>query len=507
VTDPRAPAAGSDGSEDLVLPHEVRLEPESPPASRRRVGLRLRLTAAAAGLVLAVVASVAALLYLSEGRHLKRAREESQQETAAGFATLCGQWLFEHNDIVVLNYMRSLLADPDVRSAYLVDSSGIIRLHSDALAGYRSIIGTAVDDPAVRRGMRASACRSATEGGLVLVTCPVKKELARAGTAVVSYDAGALRRQLRGALADTFRRFLLVASAALLLGVLGAALLARSFIVPIQALAAGTRRLSSGELKTRIAVLRRDELGDLAGDFNRMAARLAELDELKDSFLQTITHDLRSPLASVIGYVQIIQSGASGPVTPLQTRQLDVVLRSCRMLAEFINDILDLAKFEAGRMEMVKAPARIQDVAAAVVETLHSTAETLRVNLVSRVPPDLPAAPADAKQLERALMNLAANALKFTPEGGLVVIRAQLQPNAVLVWVQDNGVGIPRERLSSVFSKFSQVSETRQAARIQTGTGLGLTIAKQIVEAHGGRIGVQSALGKGTVFYFSLPAR
>lgn len=473
------------------------------------MSLKAELSLGASLLVLATLAAVGILFYVAERRHLIRNQTQSLTETVSRFAKVAEESLIESNDLTILNYMRSLLESPALRLAAVLDERGKPLYHSGMLRGDLEARPPPLEEPLLGRALenQASLIQEGTlEGEPVWFVSQTLVVLGkRAGICLLAYDRRALAESVNKTLASTYKRFIAVALFAIGLGVFGSALLARVWLKPVYALARGTEYLSQGDLSYRIQVSSRNELGKLAQDFNGMAGKLAELDALKENFLQTITHDLRSPLAAISGFAQLILSETSGPVNEGQRHHLGLILKGTRKLAEFIGDILDLAKLQAARMELDKAPTRIHEVAKAVVELLKVTADELEVSLLNLVPENLPQVSADPKQLERVMLNLVANGLKFTPAKGLVSIEAKTDSDATVVWVKDTGAGIPKDKIGTIFSKFVQVAETKQAARKFIGTGLGLTIAKEIVEAHGGKIWAESEFGKGAVFYFTLP--
>ncbi len=218
-----------------------------------------------------------------------------------------------------------------------------------------------------------------------------------------------------------------------------------------------------------------------------------------------ITHDLRAPLSSVVGYADLLLKGYNGPMSDAQTKSVETIIRCGRSLADLVDNILDVTKLEAKRMtvqqETVELPAAVE----AVLNLLQVRAQEYGINLDTYLLPELTSVYADPQALSRVLTNLVSNALKFTPASGHVTVKARRgAPNEVIVSVTDTGVGIPKERLGSIFAKFSQVPETKNKVRPVHGTGLGLLISKQLVEAMGGRIWVDSDYGKGTTFSFTL---
>jgi signal transduction histidine kinase len=297
-----------------------------------------------------------------------------------------------------------------------------------------------------------------------------------------------------------------VATVAALLGGVALALLFAFFMArPIRILSDGVREIAKGSLHHRLKVTSRDEFGELAEEFNLMAARLQELDQLKTDFTSNVTHELRSPLTSLRGYVDFLLRGDAGPLNEEQTEQLIVVKNNAARLAKFIDDLLDVAKIEAAKIELHPEPVALPRLAREMQVLFKPQAQEQGVALVNEVPESLPAVWADADKTGEILINLLSNAFKFTPQGGRVTLAARDDGDFVRVSVRDTGVGIPASELEKVFSKFEQVKPTQGLARKTKGTGLGLTIVKGFVEAHHGKVWLESEVGRGTTVNVTLP--
>ncbi len=234
---------------------------------------------------------------------------------------------------------------------------------------------------------------------------------------------------------------------------------------------------------------------------------MRELDRLKSEFLAMMSHELRTPLNSIIGFSRVILKGIDGPLTELQEQDLNAIYNSGQHLLRLINDVLDLAKIEAGKMELAYDEVNIAETIQGVLPTISGVLKDKPVQLITNVADDIPIVRADPIRLRQVLINLLSNAAKFTEEGSITV-EAHVQPSPsggreVYISVTDTGPGIAPEDQAKLFKSFSQVdtSPTRKTG----GSGLGLAISRQLVELHGGRIGVESEVGKGSKFYFTLP--
>ncbi len=232
------------------------------------------------------------------------------------------------------------------------------------------------------------------------------------------------------------------------------------------------------------------------------AERLKEVDRLKSQFLANMSHELRTPLNSIIGFSRVILKGIDGPITEQQRQDLEAIFNSGQHLLGLINDILDISKIEAGKMELAFEPTDLQEIIRGVMSTAIALVKDKPIELQQSVPADLPTITADSRRVRQVLLNLVSNAAKFTDQG-FIRVEAKVEGDHVVISVSDSGIGIPPEKLPRIFEAFTQVDAS--PSRKYGGTGLGLTISKSFIELHGGRIWVESEMGKGSRFTFTLP--
>ncbi|MGB9776395.1 MAG: GAF domain-containing protein [Anaerolineae bacterium] len=232
------------------------------------------------------------------------------------------------------------------------------------------------------------------------------------------------------------------------------------------------------------------------------AERLKEMDRLKSQFLANMSHELRTPLNSIIGFSRVILKGIDGPITEQQRQDLEAIFNSGQHLLGLINDILDISKIEAGKMELAFEPTDLQEIIRGVMSTAIALVKDKPIELQQSVPADLPTIIADSRRVRQILLNLVSNAAKFT-DRGFIRVEAKVEGDHVVISVSDSGIGIPPEKLPRIFEAFTQVDAS--PSRKYGGTGLGLTISKSFIELHGGKIWVESELGKGSTFTFTLP--
>ena len=335
----------------------------------------------------------------------------------------------------------------------------------------------------------------------------------------------------------------LITAGFLIFTTLGIYHFSRRITRPINRLTTQTQRIAAGDLDQQIAVRSRDEIGQLADAFNGMTRALkanigekervlAELRDLnrtledrirertteleegsralalasrhKSDFLANISHELRTPLNAILGFNELILSGVYGDLPADVRRPLTDIGKSGKHLLRLINDVLDLSKIEAGRMDLALAECSVDDIVNTVRTYLLPLAAEKGLDFVTDVAPELPLAYCDGKRITQCLMNLAGNAVKFTREGRVTISAAQ-NGDMFVFKVSDTGMGIAKDDIPNLFAEFRQADAT--IARDYGGTGLGLSITKKFIDMHGGSIGVKSEQGQGSTFTFTIPVR
>ena len=285
--------------------------------------------------------------------------------------------------------------------------------------------------------------------------------------------------------------------------------LARSISTAVQRVTAAARQMASGDLHARAVVSSRDELGTLAEAFNHMAGELEQSTERERSaelarreLVAAVSHDLRTPLASIQAMVEAINDGVVDDQETIQ-RYLKTTQTETERLARLIDDLFELSQIDGGSLKLSLEVGSLHDLISDTLQSLGPQAEQRGVRLVGTVEPALPAVRFDPARIQRVLDNLVGNAIRHSPAGGVVEIRGVASGDQVRVLVHDTGDGIPPSEQERVFERFYRGERSR--ARNGAGAGLGLTIARGIVSAHGGRIWVESAPGAGATFVFTLP--
>ena len=284
-----------------------------------------------------------------------------------------------------------------------------------------------------------------------------------------------------------------------LLALIFGSLLFRQITSPLQMLSQAAEAIAGGELGRRVEVRSDDEIGRVARSFNQMAESLAQADVQRRNIIADIAHELRTPLTVIQGNLEALMDG----VYDLTPENVAAVHRQTVVLSRLVADLRDLALAEAGQLRLERQPISLSEVIAQVSEGLEAQARGKGVTLKFEMSNTLPLVEADEQRIAQVLFNMMSNALRHTPSGGTITTSAESRDGRVLVNVRDTGTGIPPEDLPHVFERFYRADRSR--ARATGGSGLGLTIAKQIVEAHGGQIWARSWLGAGSTFTFSLP--
>jgi signal transduction histidine kinase len=320
---------------------------------------------------------------------------------------------------------------------------------------------------------------------------------------------GELRDEISGDTRDTA----LLVAAGLLAGLTGALLLFSGLISsmrrPLEQLVNAAGRLAAGDRSARVEVGGLSETATLGAAFNEMAeeleqeeARKEELDRLKDEFVLTASHELRSPLTSVQGFAELLMLERES-LTPRQAETVEVILDNCRHLVRLLNDLLDLARSDAGRLSIRPQPTEVAPLVEDVVRTMRAQTEAGNQSLSENVQPDLPSIHVEPDRIRQILVNLITNAHEYSPEGASIGVTARDVGAEVEIDVTDDGPGIPEEQLERIFDRFTR-GDAGLTQRVG-GTGLGLAISKSLAEAHGGSIGVESTVGRGSTFRVRLP--
>ncbi|HLD29338.1 MAG TPA: ATP-binding protein [bacterium] len=450
-----------------------------------------------------------ALIY--EEIKLIRDRNKSYQNTTVtNLAKISQDAVVAGDKLFLLDYLKIIKKTNSlITYAFVVNTRSRIIAHTDI-----DKIDTLDEESTGKQALYAMGLAKNLlyigDGYVIDYSVPMLSGQNRVGYVRVGYSKKAIDKELKDSMTQAVLRFLPVVGLAFVIGFIGSFLVASSIASPIERLSRGARQLGAGDWKVRVDIRSNDELGELAQEFNQMAEKLGEIDQLKDDFVSAVSHELRSPLTSIKGYINFVLQGATGPLNNKLKNYLEIVQQNTMRLSQFVDDILDVAKIKAGKMYLENKYFSLHQMVDNLVALFQPQKEQKQIQTGITIPDDLPRLYGDEGKIVQVLTNLMSNAFKFTPEKGRIDIIA-IHPymdegkKMVRISVRDSGIGIPKEKIKMVFQKFEQVKGTRDQVAGPKGTGLGLTISKGLIEAHGGRIWIESEPGQGATFHFTLP--
>jgi signal transduction histidine kinase len=321
------------------------------------------------------------------------------------------------------------------------------------------------------------------------------------------------REELQDEITGDTRDTALLVAAGLIAGLTGALLLFSGLISsmrrPLEELVTAAGRLASGDRSARVEVGGLSETATLGAAFNEMAeeleqeeSRREELDRLKDEFVLTASHELRSPLTSVQGFAELLMLDRDS-LTSQQAETVEIILDNCRHLVRLLNNLLDLARSDVGRLAIQAQPTEVAPLVEDVVRTMRAQTEAGNQSLREDLPPGLPLINVEPDRIRQILVNLLTNAHEYSPEGASIAVAARSAGAEVEISVSDDGQGIPEDQIGRIFERFTR-GDAGLTQRVG-GTGLGLAISKSLAELHGGSIAVESTVGVGSTFRLRLP--
>jgi signal transduction histidine kinase len=275
--------------------------------------------------------------------------------------------------------------------------------------------------------------------------------------------------------------------------------LARGMTQPLRDMARAAHRMETCDYSQRVHTDSRDEVGQLAAAFNNMSAELESLERLRRELVANVSHELKTPISAVRAHLENLLDGVERP----DPETLQVMLSQTERLGRLIDQLLDLSRIESGELRLNRAPIPLHPLVREVLSEIEMARADRGVRVADAVPDDLPPVLVDPERVHQVLFNLLDNAVRYTPPGGEVTVSAQRANGGCEVAVSDTGPGIADEHLPRLFERFYRADAAR--SRGDGGTGIGLAIARSVVEAHGGHIRAESRLGHGSVFTFDLP--
>jgi two-component system sensor histidine kinase GlrK len=288
---------------------------------------------------------------------------------------------------------------------------------------------------------------------------------------------------------------------ALSIGLIIPVLIYRSIIKDLNHIKSGIKHIANGDFAYRISLETGDELGLLADSFNNMAQRLKQLDDMKSEFVSVVSHELKTPLTSMKEAANLLLEGLTGPLIERQKRLVEIMDQGIKRLLHTVSELLEMSRIESGMVALQKEMLDMNAIVSSFISEFKPLTDTSGVDIRISYIAGESWVMADKNKILQVLTNLAHNAIKYSPEGSSVEIRIKNVDSSIVTEIEDHGKGIPEEDLTRIFEKFYQSKYTRGHG----GIGLGLAISRGIIHAHGGRMYVQSSVGQGSIFSFSLP--
>ena len=507
----------------------------------QRQSLQARFSLQLTVMIAALFAILLPIILMIQHASLYRLAQEKGFGLVRVFAFSSVQGVVAEDFLSLRELARSLARQPEVRYAMILDLNGRALMHSRV-----QLTNTVLRDPLTTSALGVAApqvreTQSDKGEALLDFVAPVLVLNERRGVARLGISFEEELRLLR----HTRNAILALGFVTLIGGFCWVRFHAKRFARPIRALAQGADALAAGDLERRVRVERQDELGRLAHAFNTMAdslhqrydeitqlnlsleakvaartrdlsdankqlessqERLRELDRLKSDFVSNVSHELRTPLATIRVSVENLLDGLAGEMNPILLRSLTRVKDNTDRLTRLITDLLDLSRIESGTVAWREGTLSVADIIRTSVEGITPLATNKGIEMTTAAADALPGLRGDRDRLIQVMTNLLSNAVKFTPPGGRISVATHSDPGPpelVVVAVSDTGRGIPAKDLPRIFDKFHR-SESEDSDVFE-GIGLGLTISRQIVEHHGGRIWAESVPGEGSTFRFSIP--
>ena len=296
-----------------------------------------------------------------------------------------------------------------------------------------------------------------------------------------------------------FWQLALAGAAAAAIALAMARWLARGMTQPLRDMARAARRMETGDYAQRVITESRDEVGQLAAAFNNMSTELASLERLRRDLVANVSHELKTPISALRAHLENLLDGVEVP----DPHTLQIMLGQTERLTRLIDQLLDLSRIESGELRLNRTLVPLHPLVQEVLSEIEMARADRGVRVADAVPDDLPPVLVDRERVHQVLFNLLDNAVRYTPPGGEVTVEARPENGGCRVAVIDTGPGIAPEHLPRLFERFYRADAAR--SRGDGGTGIGLAIARSVVEAHGGHIRAESRVGRGSVFTFDLP--
>lgn len=464
--------------------------------------LKSKFNLASASLILIVVIGMMGSLYFFEKKQIWNDIESQQNQDLAKLARVFDESMIASNELILINYAKTLILSPKVAHAGYINRSGSGWVYQGSSNSLELVKASDKTIQEIKNSMRILRRETKNKKGeeIIELSRPVQGR----GYVRLAYSKDVVRKIFHESLSQLLRRFSIVGFIAILFGLMMATFFSSALARPIRRLMKAAEAIGKGKKGVQIRETGGDELGRLTKTFNNMSQELTKLDELKDEFMSHITHELRSPLTSIIATVELLDEMKAVKKDPKLTRSVGRLVYGSERLNKLVDNILDLTRMEAGKMHYDIQPFNIKKVMVEMANFFEPRAADKNLFIKVKGDENLPMVSGDVEKIRQVFSNLIFNAIKFTNEGG-ISLSAKVKDNMVEVRIRDTGVGIPPEKIDSVFEKFQTLDDTRnKMKKIVPGSGLGLNIVKNSIEAQGGSVRVESEVDEGSSFIFTL---
>ncbi|MFC1522603.1 ATP-binding protein [Elusimicrobiota bacterium] len=441
--------------------------------------LRTRFLLALCGLSLFAAGIVSFQMVMSERTRMKRAFSQSKQTNIVTFAQIAQDALIAQNDLALINYLEILKRlIINLELAEVVSPGGLILAHTDP-----NKIG--------------SPSRKLEDEDEYNFSRKLTMHDQYLGNANLIFSKEQEKKEYDKRHAFLIKKSSIALIASLVLSIFGAHLLAKQLTGPISKIGEVIAEISSGKLESRLPKMGKGELGKLADEVNQMAVKLGQLEDMKKDFLSGVSHDLRSPIAALNSITDFMLDQEE--LAAEHKESCAMIKTNAQQLQNMVDDLLQSAKTKIPLQELKLKALQPKDMIARAIKLMEHQVSTKKILVHAAISRTLPPLFLDEQKILRVMQNLIGNAVRHTPQGGLILITAARENGHVAFSINDNGDGIPREILPSLFGKFVKGRKG--------GLGLGLFAAKSIVEAHNGKIWASNNPKKGATFSFTIPVK
>ncbi len=469
------------------------------------MGIRTKLIIFLLSLLTGISGLTAFLFIKSELSSISSNSQRKNMQILLALSEVCQEMRGTPGKSSAYRYFKTFLKTPEIIRVSCETAGGRVLLKEDYYSP--------APEPAPRYFKtfpppRVGTWETQVENGVEVLKASLKSHVQAVSiTARVDFSTRLIYQEMESSLRQSSANFFIILALSFAIGCIGVLIITRAVADPIKAMAEAARSIGSGRLDHEIPVNGRDEMARLALEFNEMARKLRESDEIRRDFVSSITHDLRSPVTGIELCSDLIMKLAEKKEYDRIPEQVISINEHSQRLNRFIDSMLEVSRIESGEMKLDIKPVNLEELADRAVRAFRAYASQKGLKLELVIAEELPDTKGDPDRLYQVLANIIGNAVKFTASGAVSVF-VESAPGGQQVRVCDTGPGIVAHELRNIFSKYYRISSgRREYPSAKTGTGLGLYIAKFIIELHGGRITVESEVGRGSAFSVFLPAR